>query len=781
VSPRCACLSALLITLTATGLGRAQPAEPEITPPRVLKAEPPEPQATEAAILLELLIGEDGRVREADIIEGVSNDLDSAALEAVRRFEFEPARRRGVPVPVRIRYRYVFPAAPKAPVPVPAKPVPVPVPVPAKPKPVPVPEPEPEYGATAEIEAPPRGVTRRSLKADEAMRVPGATGDALLAVETLPGVARSGAYDDPAPVLRGAAQHESQVFLEGTPVPNLFHLGGMASFFQPRLLDRVELHAGNFSTRYGRATGGIVEVEVRDPKADRLHAMLQLSVMDSSALVEGPLGDEASVALAARRSNVDFFFEQFVPEDAYSVVAAPTYYDYQAIGALALARRHRLRLMVYGSRDSLELFFADPVDEDPTLRGTVGGSVAFHRVSAALSSRFSRDLSHELSVTAGLFDADLRFGPLFQELDAKQVYGRSEWTVDASPSLRLHAGLDLAGEFASGRYFGPQPTGLEGDPNGDASLSQSGHVNAEDDDLMTIATAAYVEMLLRPSESVLLVPGVRVDYFDNIGVWTIDPRLSVRSELSEATAVKAGVGLFTQPPEYYQVLPEIGNPELRPYHALQFSAGHEHEIASGVELGLEGFYKRLFNRVVPTAGSRPPGFINDGSGRIYGAELSAELRPSSKTYGYLAYTLSRSERQDRNEPWRLFDRDQTHVLSAVAMQRLGRGWEIGARFRLVSGNPQTPVLAAVYDARIGQYRPVFGAVNSERESFFHQLDLRVEKIWQLGAVSLAAFVEVINAYNAQNAEGKRQSFDYSEEETVTGLPLFPNLGIRGEL
>jgi hypothetical protein len=386
-----------------------------------------------------------------------------------------------------------------------------------------------------------------------------------------------------------------------------------------------------------------------------------------------------------------------------------------------------------------------------------------------------------LQVTGGLFSVDQQIGPLFQELDVKEVHGRSEWSVLASRAITVDVGLDVSAQLAGGRYAGPQPRAFEGDPQSNDPLSQGSVLRIEDDDIDIIAPAAFAELSLRPVDSVSIVPGVRADYFANVDAWTVDPRLSARVELTDRTALKGGVGLFSQPPEFYEALPEMGNPDIEPYRALQLAAGVEQDLGAGIDVGVEGFYKRLFNRVVGTEGGVPPHFVNDGRGRIYGAELSVSVRPSPATFGYLAYTLSRSERQDRNEPWRLFDHDQTHVLSAVFAQDLGARWEVGARFRLVSGNPTTPVIGAVYDARIDQYRAVYGPVNSEREPLFHQLDLRVEKSWRVSDLTITAFLELINAYAAEHVEGTRYSFDYSESEPVTGLPIFPNFGVRGEL
>jgi hypothetical protein len=51
----------------------------------------------------------------------------------------------------------------------------------------------------------------------------------------------------------------------------------------------------------------------------------------------------------------------------------------------------------------------------------------------------------------------------------------------------------------------------------------------------------------------------------------------------------------------------------------------------------------------------------------------------------------------------------------------------------------------------------------------------------VGPLLVGAYLDVQNAYNAENAEGARYSYDYSEREAVSGLPLFPNLGLKGEL
>ena len=450
-----------------------------VTPPRLKRfVEAPYPKGVDPSpapvgVLLELTIDEQGRVTAAKVIESASAQFDRAAFEATKQFEFEPARRGDQPVPVRLYYRYVFqpPAEPpdahetQEPHEPAAKSEP---PVPVAPRAEPIPSSPPpsedlpaaalEFSATAEIDAPPRETTKRVVEKEELTRIPGTGGDALRAVEVMPGVART-SVASAAPILRGAAWNESTSFVDGTFVPVLYHFGGVKSSFNSHLLERVEFYPGNFSARFGRVTGGVIDARVRNPRADRLHGMLDLSLLDSSGLLEGPLGDDLGFALAARRSNVDFFFETLVPEDAYDVVAAPVYWDYQALGTYRINPQHRLRLMGYGSRDSLRLLFSNPSVFDPALRRAFEVATEYHRVQANLDSQLSSQVHRNLQIAYGTQYTSLAVGPVDAWFDVHEVYGRGEWSITASPQARVNLGFDAESQFVVFEYRGSAPPG----------------------------------------------------------------------------------------------------------------------------------------------------------------------------------------------------------------------------------------------------------------------------------------------------------------------------------
>jgi hypothetical protein len=635
-----------------------------------------------------------------------------------------------------------------------------------------------EYGATATIEAPAREVTRRSLQAEELLRVAGTRGDPLRAIEYMPGVGRSPMANFV--IIRGSSPADSEVQFEGAPVARLYHFGGLTSFVQPRLLERIDLYPGNFSARYGRKMGGIIDVGVRDPKRDGFHGMVDVNLIDSSLLAEGPISRHWSIALAAKRSYIDAFFDKLVPKDEVQVLAAPVYWDYQAIVAYKPSDNDRVRAMVYGSYDDFRMILANPDDADPAIRGKLTSYSGFHRGSLLWQHKYSAAVEHEISLAAGpyAFGQSLGSGVMF-DVPGYDGYLRSEWRARLHERFRLIGGLDVADLWLDGKYNGPRVTQLDGDPSAAGALT--GQQNFQLARTYNyFHPAAYVEAVWQATDRLTLVPGGRVDYLSEIGRWTADPRLTARFVVRPGTTLKAGAGLFSQAPDFTEVLPVVGNPHLRAPRAQHYSAGAEQMIGERLQVTVEGFYKRLS---LLTVNSPVPGenLNNDGVGRIYGAETSARLRPTVKSSGFLSYTLSRSERNDHGTEWRLFNWDQTHILTVAGAYRVARGWDLSGTFRYVTGNPLTPVATSIYNANTDTYKPVYGAVNSARSDAFHRLDLRVEKTWPVKHGSVAAYLDVQNAYNRQSEEGRVYNYNFTQSGVLPGLPVIPSIGMRGEI
>ena len=92
----------------------------------------------------------------------------------------------------------------------------------------------------------------------------------------------------------------------------------------------------------------------------------------------------------------------------------------------------------------------------------------------------------------------------------------------------------------------------------------------------------------------------------------------------------------------------------------------------------------------------------------------------------------------------------------------------------------TPVTGSTFMSDANEYEPSYGAINSKRNPANHQLDLRVDRFFQFEHWKLAAYLDVANMYMHAAVVDRDYSYDYSEREETTGIPILPSIGVRGE-
>jgi hypothetical protein len=444
-------------------------------------------------------------------------------------------------------------------------------------------------------------------------------------------------------------------------------------------------------------------------------------------------------------------------------------------------------LFAFGSDDRMKLTLNSPDSKDPAFGGAASLHQGFWRVQGRIDTRPTDNVRWTTTLSVGKNREATAIGDMYLDIDILNVEGRSDVRAKLAPWVTAIAGVDVqldefdagyrlpATDFESNQDSGP----VFGKPM--ATIHGKGNL---------ARPAGYAMLELTPLPGLKLLPGVRGDYDQSTGKWTADPRVGARYDVHAAyprTTIKGGAGLFHQPPDAYESVEPFGNDGLKSESAYHYSLGFEQELAPPLELSVEGFYKDLRDIVVsaPSADATSSGltFQNLGSGRSYGGEFLLRYKPRGRFFGWMAYTLSRSERKDsKSDAYYTYDYDQTHILTLLGSYKLGRGWQVGARFRYVTGSPYTPELGGTVDYDAGTYAPVTSlSRNSKRLPAFHQLDLRVDKTWKFQSWALSAYLDVQNAYNRQNTEAIGYNFDYSQTQATHGLPILPIVGIRGEL
>ncbi|MBM4346014.1 MAG: TonB-dependent receptor [Deltaproteobacteria bacterium] len=642
------------------------------------------------------------------------------------------------------------------------------------------------YRATAEAPPQPADMARRELAVEEIQRVPGVYGDAMKVVQNLPGVARPSPLGGEV-VVRGSAPSDSLAMIEGMRIPLAYHFGGLYSVVNTDMLEAIDFVPGGYPVAWGRQTGGVLNARLRMPRADEPWAgYIETNVFHSGFFLKGSVGQDTSFAVAARRSYIDVVLNAVVPEGVLPFTLAPRYWDWQARLDRRLGPRTWLTVFGFGSDDRLEAVSKQPLGADVRTLGGIKFGTAFHGGMAVLRHDAGAWTSKTM-VGLNWGFSGVEFGRFLRyDATALDLNVRHEMSTAAKGPLQLRAGLDLLHTPIWAEVYAPSGRFSEEGAGQSQGAADDGQYFTYRGSFSFFAPALWYDAIYRPTRNVEVVPGVRFDLFRGVDRdQTLSPRLNVRWRLSDAVLVKAASGAYSQRPQPYETVGfgAVGNPNLQAIRSVDAALGTELQVSKADTIDVQVFYKKQWNLVVQAPGLFPnPPYVNNGEGRVYGMELLARHRLSDNWFGWIAYTLLWAERRDlaAKTSWRPFDWDQRHILTAVASYKLPWQFEVGARFRLVTGNPTTPVVGAVWDEKGDGYQAIDGAYNSGRLPAFHQLDLRVDRRFVFNRWMFSAYLDVQNVYNRANPEGVLWNHDYTRQTLQAGLPVIPSLGVRAE-
>ena len=637
-------------------------------------------------------------------------------------------------------------------------------------------------------------VVRRTLSRAEIQKIPGTFGDPIRVIQNFPGVARA-PFGLGQLIVRGANPNQTLTYFDGVEIPLLFHLAGGPSIVNGEFLDRVDFFPGGFGARYGRAVGGVVDVASRRGAADTWHGVAKVDLLDSSLFIEAPITKDISVAAAARRSYIDALLPLVLPKDPQggSLLVLPAYWDYQVRLDIGGKKGEKLAssysLFAFGSEDTLKIIATGGgrnVDIQLETRTT------FHRIIGAWNYR-SGNTTFKVTPYVGLDLAKVDFGIAKLNADRYTAGIRADLGIEVTDWFNLRAGADIYNNTLIGNAELPVISGVQfiGFPGAEPKVgTQTIHrvINSFDGALYTEADFSFGK--------VTLTPGIRASHGVISGQVrsAVDPRLWARWQILDTTSLKGSIGLYTQPPAATDMEPPpFGTPSLTHERAFQSSLGIAHKFTDWINVDVTGFYNRRYDNVVSpgTTTVNDDGTVtttraaNLGLGRAYGLEVMLRHEVSKNFFGWIAYTFNRSEerRAGSGKDYVTSTFDQTHILTVVGSYKLPFGFEIGARFRYVTGRPKTPLLHNfdIYQADSNGYSAQFGPVNSTRIKDFHQLDIRIDKNFVFEKWTLDLYVDVQNVYNQANVEASFTDYRNRQEYDVPGIPILPVIGVKASL
>jgi hypothetical protein len=290
----------------------------------------------------------------------------------------------------------------------------------------------------------------------------------------------------------------------------------------------------------------------------------------------------------------------------------------------------------------------------------------------------------------------------------------------------------------------------------------------------------------------LLNPGVRWSMLKlDQGYFTdaIDPRFGMRLRLTEGGYFKGGTGLYTQPPQGSDFGFEEGGITVGFEKSWSSEIGYEQQITPGLSADLTLFHRSIYDRIVsnpdPNSGADDPFAVNEGLGRVNGMEIMVRQAAVNNVFGWLSYTLSKSEFNDNPNggwEWYPFTFDQTHILVLLGGYRFPYDIGFSAKMQYVTGNPYTPFSGGVYDIDQDSYTGFqTGNFNGERQPPFLAVDARIDKLFTFKRWQLETYLDLLNVVKGENPENIQYNYDYTESSWISGLPFIPSPGFNAQV
>lgn len=667
-------------------------------------------------------------------------------------------------------------------------------------------------------------VSLKTIGVSQIENNPGSNRDISKVIQSFPGVGGGASFRNDI-IIRGGGPSESRFYLDGVEIPNLNHFatqgasGGPLGIINADFIGGVKYYSGAFPSTRGNALSGVFEFSQVDGNKDKLRFRASLGASEASLTADGPIGKKSTFIFSVRRSYLQFLFS------ALGLPFLPTYNDYQYKYRLRMGEKDELVFTGIGALDKfvLNTGIKNPDEQQQYILASIPVNEQWTYTTGAVYKHFREKGYHTFVLSRNMLnnvsykypDND-ESKPRSLDYVSQEIENKARWEVTTRMG-NWKTVYGLSGEYAKYNNSTKQSLLYQG------QLQNVSYQSAID--LFKYGAFGQVSHKYL-NERLTLSLGVRADantYSASMKnpLQQLSPRFSLSYAISEQWTFNANTGRYYQMPAYTTLgyrdrLGVLHNAEnnLRYIGANHYIAGFEYNPNPTLNFSLEGFYKQYDHYPVSMRDSIPLstkgadfGVLGDeevrseGVGRAYGLELLNRTQLPSGFSMTLSYTLVRSEFQDSKGNYIPTTWDSKHLFTATLGQNFKRNWTVGARWRFIGGSPYTPynlklsANRAVWDA---YGKPVLdnSALNSQRFSAVHQLNVRVDKKYYFPKWSLRVYFDIQNAYNFQaqsqdivvrekNADGTYQLTNNNTDYVLRSIQnysgtLLPSVGLIAE-
>ena len=632
----------------------------------------------------------------------------------------------------------------------------------------------------ATVESP---VSVRRIGVEEIDLTPGANRDISKVVQLSAGVVPISFGNRNDVLVRGGDANENKYYMDGIELPVLNHFavqggsGGYASLVNTDLFGGVKFYTGAFPSEFANGVSSILDMQMRVGNSDKLHGKLIVGASDIGINIDTPISKNGKTTLVAsyRRSYLQFLF------DIINLPFLPTYNDYQFKINSKLSDRDELYVIGLGSFDKnrLNLSIKDPDDGQQYILGYLpNNDQTSYLFGAGYKHRF--DGGEILTVASHSYLYNELFKNTDNDLALDRVMDISnttrEYKVRSEVKLYNVAGFSLKMGIGGG-YGEMNSSTYQQIYSGDKAqvFDYRNNINLFRYSLYATLSREIISEKLYSSIA-FRADGMNYSSQTTNPLKQLSPRFSMTYNFKPRWSLSGSVGRYYQEPLYTTLSIEENRSRMKYLAVNSYALGLDFTPNKNSKLKIEGFYKQYNNTAISLIDSLPLSTadleesvvgavpaVSGGRGRSYGVELTYRNLDIRNTIINASYTLMKSEqnRLDKslnpikgsywNSSW-----DVGHIANITVIHKFNRDWSLGAKWYLVGGLPYSPYdydLSARIDAWDARNRPYIDTqyYNEYSSSVYHQLDLRVDKVWYFKSWRLGFYLDIQNVYNMSSS------------------------------
>lgn len=621
-------------------------------------------------------------------------------------------------------------------------------------------------------------VSLRNITSEEVQKNAGSNRDISKALLSLPGVGSTATFRNDL-FIRGGSSAENKFYIDGIEVPVINHFqtqgasGGPRGLITIDFIKDVDFYSGAFPAKRNGTLSSLFEFNLKQARKDKLGYKAVLGLDDMQLMMDGPLSKDQSWSglFSVRKSNLQLLFK------AIGLPFLPSYYDTTFKVVKKFKSGDELYFLGLGAIDEFKfnenaeptlynLTLIDRLPKSPQWNYTFGAGYRHLVENGNWLFTWSRNM------------LDNKATKYYRNIEIPENLLTDYHSQESENKIRVDRNFRLGDyQFSSGgnanfaRYFNDSNLRII-TQNGPVLDNYVSEMNVSQYGFYLQTSKKFADDRLELSGGFRMDGSDYSDFTSNL-LDQFSPRLSLRYKLNDLFALNFNGGIYHMLPSYTALgFMENGNlvnkNSLKYIQNSQIVGGVEFNGKNNLRLTAETYYKKYKNYPFSlrngislanlggdfgVVGAEP--LDSRGVGETYGFEILAQKRTSNDFYGIASYTFGQSKFSDSNGDLKPSSWDSRHIFSLTAGKYLKRNWNLGARFRMQSGLPETP-----YDIERSQLVNIWNVANSpvydyallntERGNVVHQLDFRAEKKWIFSKWQMTFYVDVVNAYGSKN-------------------------------